>query len=107
MLPLLCSCAVVSPWRDLVPTGTSGRDGQKLLEIPGVQSQGPAGELWWGLSRGLTFGELGKTVHEGEPLARTCMWLDLLWAGFWAAWKVLDRGGMIHVLLENKPHGRK
>lgn len=77
------------------------------LEIPGVQSQGAAGELWLGLSQGLTSGELGKTVHEGEPLARTCMWLDVLWAGFWDAWKVLDRGWMTHVLLENKPHGRK
>lgn len=49
----------------------------------------------------------GKLVYEGEPLVRICIWLDVLWAGSWAAWKVLDRGWMTHVLLENEPHGRK
>lgn len=31
VLHSLCSCAVMSPWRYLVPTGTSDRDGQELL----------------------------------------------------------------------------
>lgn len=96
MLHPRSSCALVSPWRDLVPTGISGGDSQKLLSwkfqvcshrVLLVSCGGDSAKDWpleiW-----------GKLVHEGEPLVRTCMWLDVLWAGFWAAWKALDRGWM-------------
>lgn len=92
-----------------MPTGTSGGDSQKLLSwrfqvcshrVLLLSCGGDCAEDW-------PLERWGKLVHEGEPLARSCMWLDVLWAGFWAAWKVLDRGWMTPVPLENKPHGRK
>lgn len=74
VLHLLCSCAVVSPWRDLVPTGTSGGDGQKLLSwkfqvcshrVLLVSCDGDCAKNW-------CLESWGKLVRE-EPLASTCM----------------------------------
>lgn len=72
MLHLLCSHAVMSLWRYLVPTGTSDGHGQELVSwsfwVCG--SQGAAGELWQGACGGPVSGEL-----EGNWSVKEDPWL--------------------------------